>query len=321
VDDRDSAHPVDGTVLTSRLGAQIVRYLEEENLPVGYQLTERALAERLDVSRSPVRTALRQLHRDGIIERTDSGRYLVAPGAEQVVTAGTTPNDDDDTVYFRIANDLLDGVLPQRVTKNALLRRYDLTKAQLERLLIRISNEGWIAPLPGYGWVFHPGVTSMKSYNDSYRFRLLVEPAAILEPTFRVDRAAIERRRAEQRQLVESGVDSVSPSELFDLNTRFHETIAECADNDFFLRSLVRLNRLRRLIEYRQALVPERAAIRCREHVELADLLLAGDLEQASDFLRRHLSTVGAEKSAPAPRQDRPRHPASRARGAHGPGR
>jgi DNA-binding GntR family transcriptional regulator len=145
----------------------------------------------------------------------------------------------------------------------------------------------------------------MKSYNDSYRFRLLVEPAGILEPTFRVDRKAIERRRAEQRRLVEGGVDSVSPATLFDLNTRFHETIAECGNNEFFLQSLVRLNRLRRLIEYRQTLVPERAAVRCREHVELADLLLAGELEQASGLLRQHLSTVGIEKSAPAPRRQR----------------
>lgn len=295
----------DGTVLTARLGAQIVRYLQEEKLPAGFQLTERALAERLDVSRSPVRTALRQLHRDGVIDRTDSGRYLVASGVERADTAETAPDEDGDDVYFRIANDLLDGALPQRITKSALLRRYDLTKAQLDQVLLRISNEGWISPLPGYGWAFHPGVTSMKSYNDSYRFRLLVEPAGILEPTFRLDRKAIERRRAEQQRLVEDGVGSVSPATLFDLNTRFHETIAECGNNEFLLQSLVRLNRLRRLIEYRQTLVPERAVIRCREHVELADLLLAGKLEQASDALRHHLSTVGIEKSAPAPRRGR----------------
>jgi DNA-binding GntR family transcriptional regulator len=296
------AQTAEGTVLTARLGAQIVEYLQEENLPAGSQLTERALAQRLQVSRSPVRTALRQLHRDGVIDRTDSGRYLVASGVDQV---DGVPDEDGDEVYFRIANDLLDGALPQRITKSALLRRYDLTRARLDQLLIRISNEGWIAPLPGYGWAFHPGVTSMKSYNDSYRFRLLIEPAGILEPTFRVDRNAMLRRRAEQRRLVEDGVDSVSPATLFDLNTRFHETIAECGNNEFLLQSLVRLNRLRRLIEYRQTLVAERAVLRCREHVELADLLLDGKLDQASELLRQHLSTVGAEKSAPAPRRQR----------------
>lgn len=285
--------PAGDTELTARLSAEIITHLREQNAPIGQRLTERALAERLQVSRSPIRKALQQLHRDGVIERTESGRYLVArhdaaePRRERL----------EDEVYLRIANDVLDGLLPERVTKSALLRRYELTKAQLDQLLIRISNEGWISPLPGYGWTFRPVLTSLKSYQDSYRFRLLIEPAVVLEPTFQLDRDAIEQRKAEQQRLVGEGVTSVSAARLFELNTGFHETIARCGNNEFFLHSLTRLNRVRRLIEYRQALDPRRAALRCREHVALADLLLAGDLTEASAFLHRHLSSVGAEKS------------------------
>jgi DNA-binding GntR family transcriptional regulator len=284
----------DSTDLTSRLSAEILGYLREDNLPVGHRLTERALADRLNVSRSPIRKALRQLHGEGVIDRTESGRYLIAKAGGDVA-AGPHPREDE--AYLRIANDVLDGVLPERVTKNALRERYGVTKAQLDQLLIRISNEGWMAPLPGYGWTLLPVLTSLKSYHDSYRFRLLIEPAGILEPTFSLDRESVERRRAEQRQLVAEGVASVSSARLFELNTSFHETIAACGNNDFFLHSLTRLNRLRRLMEYRQALAPERAVLRCREHVELADLLLAGKRREASVHLRRHLATVGPEKS------------------------
>ncbi|WP_236710969.1 FCD domain-containing protein [Streptomyces sp. 150FB] len=293
----DSAAPPEETELTARLCVEILTYLREENPPIGHRLTERALAEQLRVSRSPVRNALRQLHRDGFIERTASGRYLVARSGAGITTAHIDPPEDE--VYLRIAADRLDGLLPDRINKSTLLKRYDLTRTQLDLLLLRISNEGWIAPLPGYGWTFLPVLTSLESYRSSYRFRLLIEPAGILEPTFRVDREAIERRRAEQRQLVEDGLTSVSGAQLFDLNSRFHETLAECTNNDFFVEGLARVNRLRRLIEYRQALVPERAVVRCREHVELADLLLAGDLTAASAFLHRHLTTVGVEKSGP----------------------
>lgn len=124
------------------------------------------------------------------------------------------------------------------------------------------------------------------------------EPASILEPTFRVDRAAIARRRDEQQELVDGAIASVSGARLFDLNSRFHETIAQCSANGFFIDGLVRINRLRRLIEYRQALVPERAVVRCREHVALADLLLENRLDLASAFLRDHLTTVAPEKTA-----------------------
>lgn len=289
------------TQLTSRLRTEIISYLREEQPPIGHRLTERALAERLRVSRSPVRKALAQLHHDGVIDRTRSGAYLVARTGSGVDAPHDAHEPREDEAYLRIVGDRLDGGLPDRVTKSFLLRRYGLPKARLDQLLIRISSEGWISPLPGYGWTFLPALTSLKSYNDSYRFRLLVEPAAILEPTFRLDRLAMEQRKAEQQRLIEEGVTTVSAARLFELNTRFHETITRCSGNDFFLDSLTRINRLRRLIEYRQALVPARAVVRCREHVELADLLLAGDLTKANAFLRRHLSSVGAEKSGAAP--------------------
>ncbi|MFI6083049.1 GntR family transcriptional regulator [Streptomyces sp. NPDC051217] len=298
----DRSAPPEETELTARLSAEILGYLREKNPPIGHRLTERALAEQLRVSRSPVRKALRQLHRDGFIDRTESGRYLVARSGAGVTAEHTDP--PEDAVYLRIADDRLDGRLPDRITKSALLKRYGLTRTQLDQVLLRISNEGWIAPLPGYGWTFLPVLTSLESYRNSYRFRLLIEPAGILEPTFRVDREAIGRRREEQQRIVDEGVASVSGARLFDLNSRFHETVAACTNNDFFVESLARVNRLRRLIEYRRALVPERAVVRCREHVELADLLLAGELTSASAFLRSHLTTVGVEKSG----TEEPRH-------------
>lgn len=293
------------TELISSLSASILAYLREESPPVGSQLTERGLAERLGVSRTPVRKALHRLHRDGVIDRTESGRYAVRRTGASI---DPTPFAEDPA-YLRIAEDVLAGALPERVTRNELQRRYDLARTRADQLLGRMSAEGWIAPLPGYGWVFLPVLTSLKSYQDSYRFRLLIEPAGILEPTFELDRDAITRRRDEQRHLVETGLATVSPSRLYELNTRFHETIAECVHNEFYLDSLTRLNRLRRLIEYRQALVPERAVLRCREHVELADLLLAGERERASEFLREHLATVGVEKTVELPGQHGRQHP------------
>jgi DNA-binding GntR family transcriptional regulator len=285
------------TELTSMIESEIRAYLREENPAVGERLTERFLAERLRVSRSPIRKALQELQREGTLTRTEAGGYVVARSGQDVQGPKSSDAPTDDTAYMRVAADRLDGALPERVTENGLMRRYNLTRGQVSQLLLRIAAEGWIAPLPGYGWEFLPVLTSVKSYRDSYHFRLIVEPAAILEDTFVLDREAVRERMAEQQELVDGRIWSVTGSELFDLNTRFHETVAQCSNNDFFIESLARINRLRRLIEYRQALVPERAVVRCAEHVELARLLLQGELRAASDHLRRHLSSVGSEKS------------------------
>ncbi|MGI6873331.1 GntR family transcriptional regulator [Amycolatopsis sp. 3B14] len=282
------------TALTRQIAARIVDYIRTEQAPPGTRLVERTLAEHLRVSRSPVRSALRLLEDEGVVGVAERGGYTVLRPVEEL----PTPAADDDTeeLYLRIAADRLDGKLPDRVTENGLARDYGLTPGQLARILRRINAEGWIERLPGYGWEFQPMLTSLRSYEDSYRFRLAIEPTAILEPSFALDRKAVEAVRDQQQELVDGRIWTVSNAELFDLNSTFHETIMECSGNTFFIDGLRRVDRLRRLIEYRRSLARDRAIIRCREHVEIADLLLAGERREAADALRHHLGTVGAEK-------------------------
>ncbi|WP_074615979.1 GntR family transcriptional regulator [Microbacterium enclense] len=282
------------TALVDQICAAILRFVHDEGLAQGTRLTERALAERFKVSRSPVRRALQRLLDEGYVDRTETGRYQVATTPDLPTITAVEAGDD---AYDRIVEDHLEGHLPDRVSESALARRYGLSRGQVNRLTRRISNEGWAVSLPGHGWEFLPVLKSMRSYQDSYRFRLMVEPRAILEPTFELNRAELIRRREEQQALVDGRVYDVSPSEIFELNTRLHGTIAECSGNSFIVESLDRINKLRRLIEYRQALNPDRAIVRCNEHVTLVGLLLADRRLDASDFLREHLTTVAAEKT------------------------
>lgn len=283
--------------LSDHLSREILRLVLEDEMSVGDRLTERALAERLKVSRSPVRRALAQLHANGLVARTDTGRYALAPPAvdrRERIPRADAPMDE---TYLRVAEDRLDGRLPQRVTEALLAREYGLTRAQVNDLLMRISREAWIQRLPGRGWEFLPVLTSMQGYVDSFRFRLLVEPAAIMEPTFELDREALLARRAEQEELRGGRLHDIPAPALFDLNSAVHETVAACGRNSILLDSVVRVNRLRRLIEYRQAVDRDRARELCGEHIELIDLLLAGENEAAQIFLRQHLITVRRDKT------------------------
>ncbi|MFE3737805.1 GntR family transcriptional regulator [Streptomyces sp. NPDC059134] len=285
------------TALTRQIASRIVDHIRHEGLAVECHLTERALADHLRVSRSPVRSALRLLAQEGVVAVADRGGYKVARSAEQLGTSiGRKAADGDEQLYLRIAEDRLDGRLPDRVTESGLAREYALSAAQLSRILRRINAEGWIERLPGYGWEFQPVLTSLKSYQDSYNFRIVIEPAAILEPTFMLDRAAILEVRNQQQELVDGKIWDIGSSELFDLNRGFHEAVMECSNNSFYIDSLKRINRFRRLIEYRKSLARDRAAFRCREHIEIADLLLEDRREGAANQIRNHLTTVSAEK-------------------------
>jgi DNA-binding GntR family transcriptional regulator len=285
------------TPLVTQLASQIVEHIQSEGLKAGERLSERKLADLFRVSRSPVKGALRLLEDAGIVQPSERRRLVIAkPGGAPPLALEAATSQNDEQVYLQIADDRLTGKLPERITENEMLRRYDLTRARLARILRRINNEGWIERLPGHGWAFLPVLTSLQAYEDSYRFRLLIEPASILEPRFTLNKSALERCRDQQKWLVDGGIWQVSDAKLFELNSGVHEAIIECCQNSFFIDALKRIDRLRRLIEYRQTLDRDSAIGRCREHIDLLDLLLADKRVEASEFMRRHLSELSAVK-------------------------
>ena len=284
--------------LGEQLAGKIEFMIAEESLDPGTPLVERALAERFMVSRSPVRDALRLLSERGTVGPRPEGGYVVLKKPKVSPFAGAFESEPlEEKVYLQVGEDRLSGALPERVSESDLMRRYGVTKAQLAAILRRIANEGWIERLPGHGWQFLPILTSGETYDQAYRFRILIESAALHEPGFKVDEAALRKCLAEQQALIDGAVEWASPAQLFDANTRLHETIAGFSGNVFILESLKRINRLRRLMEYRKAVNREAAARRCREHKTLIELLLSGQREAAADFIRLHLRDAAREKA------------------------
>lgn len=261
-------------------------------------MVERVLGKRFMVSRSPVREALRLLAERGTVGTKPEGGYVVLKRPHVSPFAIAFESEPlEERIYLQMGEDRLSGALPERVSESDLMRRYGMTKAQLGAILRRIANEDWIERLPGHGWQFLPILTSGETYDQAYRFRILIESGALHEPGFRVDEAALRKCLAEQQALIDGAVEWASPAQLFDANTRLHETIASFSGNVFILESLKRINRLRRLMEYRKAVNREAAARRCREHKTLIELLLSGQREAAADFIRLHLRDAAREKA------------------------
>lgn len=289
--------------LADVLAANIHQHISTSGMAPGTRLPERSLAEQFNVSRSPMREALTRLAARSIVSLHPEGGYAVAVGSAPVDPVDSAEPlelegiDADEDVYLSIAEDRLAGRLPDRVTENELMRRYEVTRSQLNAILRRMVQEGWVERRPGHGWMFQSVLTSAETYRQGYRYRLLIEAAGILEPTFLLDRDALMRCRAEQELLANGGARLASPAALFDANSRLHETIAACSGNVFILDGLRRLDRLRRLMEYRKAVDRDQAERRCREHVTLIDLLLSDQREAAADFMKLHLRNAVREKT------------------------
>jgi DNA-binding GntR family transcriptional regulator len=288
----------DASELAQQLALRMAEYLRRSGLTVGAHLAEQQFADALKVSRTPVRRALAVLADMGVVVQEPNRGYFLrkipAASVRPALAEGTGLSEER---YLRIADDRLAGRIEDHVTETALMRRYAMPRRELQRVLHRMEKEGWIERKPGHGWMFSALPDTVEAHAQSYRFRMLFEPAALLEPGFRLVGSEVERIRRDQQMLLDGGVQRLSRARLFELGSDFHNTVIGFSNNRFMIDAIHRVNAMRRLLEYRAHYDRERIAGQCREHLHLLDLLEQGARKDAAEFMRRHLDVVREQKT------------------------
>ncbi|MGF0524073.1 GntR family transcriptional regulator [Agrobacterium pusense] len=283
--------------LAPQITGNILEYVRANDLREGAHLPLQMFADAFRVSRAPIMSALRQLEEQGVVKAEANRGYFLAVDPTRLETpkhAAVDADEGDEAIYFRIGEDRLSGKLDERVTENELMRIYDVPRTQLHRVLRRITEEGWIERLPGNGWAFTQALTSKKSYEDGYAFRAVIEQQAMLLPTFQPDMDGFKRARDVQTRLRDGGYETWSRADIFKANNDFHEMLVGCSRNEFFLDSIRRINRLRRLIEYHITIDRSRLPRQTSEHLHILDLLEDGRRSEAAAFLFTHI--MGASR-------------------------
>ncbi|WP_263146187.1 GntR family transcriptional regulator [Pseudomonas sp. RIT-PI-AD] len=281
-----TSHP---TSLQVKLAAQILAAIQSGEFAVGRHLKEVELASRFGVSRSPIRGALAYLAAQSLIQPLPQQGYGVPAHARLERGPTCLPLCEDEDLYRRLIRDRLTRHLPDQVMESDLLRRYGVGKATLRRCLLRLSEEGVIQRRHGHGWLFLPTLNTPQKRYESYRYRMLVEPAGLLESTFALSDERLAQCRQQQLELLDRLPDG---SRFFAANAEFHELLADASGNSYILQAVRQQNRLRRLSESQRTADPEHVRLSCREHLAILDALEQGDNEWASTLLHRHLEVA-----------------------------
>jgi DNA-binding GntR family transcriptional regulator len=277
--------------LQRELADRMIDLFRSQEVAPGDRLTELSLARHLNVSRTPIRSALRMLAHQGVVKGVPGRgftfvRYPAAlTGMENADVAGLA----EDRLIVAVAQDRLANGLPNQVSEADLMRRYAASRPVVARALTSLAEAGVITRKPGYGWMFEPIPSDPAAREESYRFRLLIEPAALLEPGFRLDPLWVaEMRDRHERAMRDPWHDAASVA-FFEMNAGFHEGLAKASGNRFIHLSVVHQNRVRRFRNYHWTHHKERVLVNCEQHLEILDRLKAGDNEIASVLMRRHI--------------------------------
>lgn len=279
------------SALTERLSQKIVSLIDTGNIAPGAHLSVPKLAETFDVSRSPVREALVYLEHKGILQQQlNRGFFVKKDYAPQNSEEQESAESTDSPEYYQLAEDWLQDKIEAEVTELFLMKRYNMTKSQLSTVLARGISEGWVERKQGYGWRFLPVAKTKAALEHIFSFRMVIEPMAILEPTFNAPQDKINEIRRELDMLLDNGIERLSPKQLQAAGYRFHETVIGFSNNPFFEISLRNVNRMRRLMDYRIMDDRSRYYAEVKDHLRILALIESGQRIEASYMMKQHLS-------------------------------
>jgi DNA-binding GntR family transcriptional regulator len=202
-----------------------------------------------------------------------------------------------------IARDRLAGALPESVTETDLMRRYSAGRHLVLAALALLLEEGVVHRGHGREWQFRPFLKSRRAREESYDFRLILEPSALLLPTFCIVRPELLRMRDLQNHLLASSGRGISSREVFQTDASFHELLGSFSRNSFVLSAIRQQTRLRRLLEYQSYPNATRVRAWCLEHIAVIDALLNSDRQLAAQHLTKHLENARLEPPANKPTQ------------------
>lgn len=278
--------------LAELLVPRIIKLACLKQMNVGDPLRETLFAQELGVSRPPVRRSFALMAELGLVEQLPFRGYFLTKDASAIETSNSPPSDSSEALYLRVVDDILRGEVQESFFEAELERRYDVTRRHLNKVLTRLAHEAMIDRRPGQGWKVNAFLKDADAHSQSYRFRQAIEPAALLEPGYQVDKQGFSQARRVQQALLDGEIFTLSPPQIFEIGAGFHELLVRCSGNMFFLEAIRRQNQLRRFISYRSSVELEWLIAQSQDHLHLLDLIEGGSIEDASALMHRHLDTT-----------------------------
>ncbi|MGF1553710.1 MAG: GntR family transcriptional regulator [Paracoccaceae bacterium] len=281
--------------LYERVAVRLAREIAEGMLPVGTRLTETGLAARLGTSRAPVRQALGELTRRGLLAKADGRGHLVA------ATDGAAATGGDDgaapLVVHSTWEDLYHGVEEEivariafaewRLNEAALARAHEVSRTVARDVVGRLQSRGLLRRDERGRW--HAPALTRERVTELYELRALLEPAALTKAAPNLPdgmlaamRAAIETAMAAPRASGET-LDALEG----DLHVRLLGHCRQRALMETLALPQALLSAHRFLYRWSARLFAAEPFL--PEHLEIVARLEAGRSAAAAEAMRHHL--------------------------------
>ncbi len=173
-----------------------------------------------------------------------------------------------------------------RLTEESLCREFGVSRSPVREALRALVANGFIKKMQNRGYAVRQ--LDLREIEELYDLRTAIE----LHVVERLARSATGRTELDALRETWRGI-LVGPrrkgEELAQLDTHFHETLAELTGNRMLLEQLRAMNErllVFRMIDFDQ---PERAESTCRQHMKVIERIVACDAGGARAAMRRNI--------------------------------
>ena len=129
--------------LQADLAHRILRHLQDQGAEPGHHLVELDLCRIFDVSRTPVRGALKLLAADGVVaERPGRGYALVRLPAILADEEPASEAAEDARLFEALADARARGAIPDQFTQQDAIRRFQARLGSVMRVLRQLAELG-----------------------------------------------------------------------------------------------------------------------------------------------------------------------------------
>jgi DNA-binding GntR family transcriptional regulator len=284
------------------LARRILEHTQETGLVAGDPVAEQALARTFQVSRTLIRGALKVLLEENLLshEAGKGYRLIAAPAGQAFISA--LPQAEEEELAASVLRDRMAGRLGDSISISELMRRYDISRPAAQKALLQLSESQAIERGPGQSWLFRPSLNSLAALEESLRFRLILEPEALLSPNFSADPQRLALLRNAMQTLLASPVEDFDIQQFRELDISFHELLGQSCGNRFIGDALLQHQSLRRLPNLLPSVSVHRLQEALREHLQIIANIERGQMEIAADLLRLHLRLSAAQRPQTANR-------------------
>ena len=173
-----------------------------------------------------------------------------------------------------------------RLTEESLCREFGVSRSPVREALRALVTNGFVRKMQNRGYAVRQ--LDLRDVEELYDLRTAIE----LHVVERLARDSIGRNELDALRETWKGIRAGprrKGEELAQLDTRFHETLAELTGNRQLLEQLRTINErllVFRMIDFGE---PDRAEHTCRQHIKVIERIVAKDAEGARAAMRRNI--------------------------------